>query len=99
MVGRPRYRRVAAAQLDLFTREHHDLLARIAELRTAYDRADRDDAEEAFGEYTDAQGLAAEVLEEMRDHYAHALDDPEEYIDTFNRSVKRRFPAIAAELD
>jgi hypothetical protein len=99
MFGRSRYRRVADAQLDLFTREYAELLVRISDLRAAYDRTDRDDAEEAFGDYTDAQALAAEILEEMRDHYARNLDDADEYIDAFNHSVKRRFPAVAAELD
>lgn len=97
--GRSRYSQVADAQVDLFTREHADLLVRISDLRAAYDRADRDDAEEAFGDYTDAQALAAEILEEMRDHYARTLDDGDDYIEAFNRAVKRRYPAIAAELD
>jgi len=99
MFGRSRYRPVADAQVDLFTREHADLLVRISDLRAAYDRADRDDAEEAFGDYTDAQALAAELLEEMRDHYARTLDDRDDYREAFNRAVKRRFPLIAAELD
>lgn len=99
MFGRLRYRPVADAQVDLFTREHADLLVRISELQAIYDRADRDDAEEAFGDYTDAQALAAEILEEMRDHYARTLDDSDDYVEAFNRAVKRRFPAIAAELD
>lgn len=99
MFGRSRYRPVADAQVDLFTREYAELLDRIADLQAAYDRADRDDAEEAFGDYTDAQALAAEILEEMRDHYARTLDDGDDYIEAFNRVVKRRFPKIAAELD
>ncbi|HEY2327695.1 MAG TPA: hypothetical protein VGH52_09445 [Gaiellaceae bacterium] len=85
--------------MDLFAREHVELLTRIADLRVAYNRTDRDDAEEAFGDYTDAQALASELLEEMRDHYARTLDDREEYVATFNRVVKRRYPLIAAELD
>ena len=99
MFRRSRYSQVADAQVDLFIREQADLLTRISDLRSAYDRADRDDAEETFGDYTDAQALAAELLEEMRDHYARTLDDPDDYIEAFNRAVKRRFPLIAAELD
>jgi len=99
MFARSRYRRVADAQVDLFTQEHADLLVRISDLCAAYERADRDDAEETFGDYTDAQALAAELLEEMRDHYARTLDDSDDYVEEFNRAVKRRFPLIAAELD
>lgn len=99
MFGRSRYRPVADAQVDLFTREHAELLTRISDLQAAYNRADRDDAEEAFGDYTDAQALAAEILEEMRDHYARTIDDSDEYVEAFNRVVKRRYPRIAAELD
>ena len=99
MFRRSRYRQVADAQVELFTHEHADLLARISDFRAAYNRAERDDAEEAFGDYTDAQAVAAEILEEMRDHYARTLDDSDDYVEAFNRVVKRRFPAIAAELD
>jgi hypothetical protein len=47
----------------------------------------------------DAHAVAAEILEEMRDHYARTLDDPDEYVDVFNRAVQKRWPVTATELD
>jgi len=47
----------------------------------------------------DAQALAAEILEDMRDHYARTLDDPAAYTAEFNREVKKRMPVTATELD
>jgi hypothetical protein len=96
---RSRYGSIVAAQLDLFERENATLLGRIATALTDYDNSDRDDAEELFGEYMDAHALAAEILEEMRDHYARTLEDPDEYVETFNRAVKKRMPVTATELD
>jgi hypothetical protein len=99
MLGRSRYKALADAQIDLFLREHADLVRRIDDLRDAYNRSERDDAEEAFGDYSDAHALAAEILEEMRDAYARTVDDSERYVDAFNRAVKRRLPETAVELD
>ena len=96
---RSRFRPVVDSQLDLFARQNGDLLKRIADSLDEYNRAERDEAEELFGEYMDAHAVAAEILEEMRDHYAGTLDDPDEYIETFNRAVKKRWPVTATELD
>jgi hypothetical protein len=96
---RSRFTPVVESQLDLFEREHHDLLALLEKLLDEYNRAERDEAEEAFGEYMDAHALAAELLEEMRDSYARTLDDPDEYVDVFKRVVRRRMPVTATELD
>jgi hypothetical protein len=35
----------------------------------------------------------------MRDHYAQTLDDPDDYLRTFNRAVARRLPALALEIE
>lgn len=99
MLGRSRYKALADAQIDLFLREHADLMDRIADLRDTYNRSDRDDAEEAFGDYSDAHAVAAELLEEMRNAYARTVDDADGYVATFNRAVKRRLPETATELD
>ena len=99
MFRRSRYAPVVAAQLDLFERENSTLLERIASTLAEYDNSDRDDADELFGEYMDAHALAAEILEEMRDHYARTLEEPDEYVETFNRAVKKRMPVTATELD
>ena len=99
MIFRSRFKPVVASQLDLFARQNDDLLKRISDSLDEYNRADRDDAEELFGEYMDAHAVAAEILEEMRDHYARTLDDPDEYVEAFNRAVQKRWPVTASELD
>jgi hypothetical protein len=96
---RSRFTPVVSSQLDLFARQNDDLLQRIAASLDEYNRAERDEAEELFGEYMDAHAVAAEILEEMRDHYARTLDDADEYVDVFNRAVQKRWPVTATELD
>lgn len=99
MIFRSQFKRVVDSQLDLFARENEVLLKRISDALAEYNRAERDDAEELFGEYMDAHAVAAEILEEMRDHYARTLDDPDGYVDAFNRAVQKRWPVTATELD
>jgi hypothetical protein len=96
---RARFRDVVDAQLALFEREQVELIARIPVLLEEYNRAERDEAEEAFGEYMDAHALLAEILAEMRDTYARTLEDPDAYVAEFNREVQRRMPVTATELD
>jgi hypothetical protein len=96
---RPRFKAIVSSQLDLFERENADLLKRIADSLDEYNHAERDEAEDLFGEHMDAHAVAAEILEEMRDHYARTLDDPDEYVDAFNRAVQKRWPVTATELD
>lgn len=96
---RAKFKPIVASQLDLFAHQNSDLLKRIADSLDEYNRAERDEAEELFGEYMDAHAVAAEILEEMRDHYARTLDDPDEYVSTFNRAVQKRWPVTATELD
>lgn len=99
MIFRSRFKPIVASQLDLFARENAVLLKRISDSLDEYNRAERDEAEELFGEYMDAHAVAAEILEQMRDHYSRTLDDPDEYADTFNRAVQKRWPVTASELD
>lgn len=99
MIFGSRFKPIVASQLDLFARENADLLKRIADSLDEYNRADRDEAGELFGEYMDAHAVAAEILEEMRDHYARTLDDPDDYVAAFNRAVQKRWPVTASELD
>ncbi len=99
MIFGSQFKAVVSAQLDLFARENAGLLKRISDSLDEYNRAERDEAEELFGEYMDAHAVAAEILEEMRDHYARTLDDPDEYVSVFNRAVQKRWPVTATELD
>jgi len=99
MFGRSRFAKLAETQLDLFLREHRDLVAEINERLAAYNRADRSEAEELYGDYVDAVEAGAEVLAEMRDHFARTVDDADDYVAAFNSVVAKRLPAYAAAVE
>jgi len=88
-------------QLDLFEREDADFLARVDEAEQAYDRADREDAEEAFGRFQELVEHGTEALAELRDAYARTLDDDsaQQYVGEFNAAVRQRLPRFALEID
>jgi rubrerythrin len=98
---RARFEDVIARQLDLFERDHVDLLAEMREQLVRYDEAERDEAEERYGDYADSVETGAEILAELRDSFARTLEEAaaEEYEREFNRAVERRLPAFAAELE
>ena len=93
---RRRYASLIDTQLDLFTEDNSELLARIAEARKAYDDARRDDAEDRFGEYQAWIEDASDALVRLRDAYASTLDDDaaDEYVVAFERARRRRFPEL-----
>jgi hypothetical protein len=96
-----RFEELIGRQLDLFEREDADFLARVDKAERDYDRADREDAEEAFGRFQELVEFGTETLAEMRDSYARTLDDDgaDEYIAEFNAAVHRRLPRFALEID
>lgn len=99
MIGRRgRFAAVVASQLDLYVREHADALADVAARLDAYNDATADDAEELYGDYVDAVDAAVDALGDLRDHYAATLDDPERYVDEFDRAARRRLPELATGL-
>jgi hypothetical protein len=91
---------VVRRQLDLFERENADLIRDCDAAEDAYDRADRDDAEERYGDYLDLVETGTEILAGLRDAYAAALEEDKAavYEEAFNRAVARRFPRFALEL-
>jgi hypothetical protein len=95
MLGRSRFTKLAGTQVDLFLREHRAVVADVEDRLAAYDRAERGEAEELYGDYVDAVDAGAEILADMRDHFARTLDDADEYVTAFNRVVRRRLPAYA----
>jgi hypothetical protein len=99
--GRQRFRDVIERQLDLFESEHAGLIRDVETAEDAYNRAGPEEAEERYGDYLDLVETATEVLAELRDYYASSLGDEtaEEYEETFNRSVLRRFPRFALEIE
>jgi hypothetical protein len=101
MMFRKRFADVVSRQLDLFEREHAGLIADCDAAERAYDRADRDEAEERYGDYVDLVETGTELLADLRDGYASTLDDDvaEEYEATFNRAVLKRLPRFALEIE
>jgi hypothetical protein len=97
--GRSRYGKVIDAQLELFVREHRDVIEEARRRLEAYNRSDRADAEELYGDYVDAVETGTEILADMRDHYGASLDDPDDYVSTFNRAVAKRLPEFSLEIE
>jgi hypothetical protein len=97
--GRGRYASIVDTQLELFAREHRDVIDEVEERLVAYNGAERSEAEELYGDYVDAVETGTELLADMRDHYAATLDDPDAYIRAFNRAVSRRLPQFALEIE
>ena len=96
---RSKYATVIDAQLDLFLREHRDVLEDVATRLEQYNAAERDKAEELYGDYVDAVETGTEILADLRDNYAQTLDDPEPYLRDFNRAVTKRLPEYALEIE
>jgi hypothetical protein len=98
---RGRFSDVISRQLDLFEREEAELIRDCDEAERAYDRAERDDAEEVYGDYVDLVESGTEALAELRWAYAATLDEDaaEEYEQEFNRAVRKRLPRFGAEID
>ena len=98
---RSRFADVVARQLDVFEREHADLIADCDAAERAYDDAPRDEAEARYGDLVDLVESGTEILADMRDAYGRTLDDDaaEEYERAFNSAVLRRLPRFALELE
>jgi hypothetical protein len=98
---RARFADVIERQLDLFEREHRGLIEDCLAAERAYDRADRDEAEERYGDYVDLVETGTEVLADLRDHFASTLDEDaaNEYSAAFNRAVLKRFRRFALEIE
>lgn len=98
---RSRFRDVIGRQLELFEREHAELIRECAEAEDAYRRAERDEAEERYGDYLDLVETGTEVLADLRDNFARTLDDDaaERYDDEFNRAVLKRMPRFALDIE
>ena len=101
MIFRRRFADVVSRQLELFADEHAGLIGDCEAAERAYDRASREEAEERYGDYLDLVETGTELLAELRDNYAAALDDDaaEEYTEAFNRGVLKRFPRFALEIE
>jgi hypothetical protein len=100
-VARGRFAEVISRQLDLFVGDNLDLLEACDAAERAYDLAERDGAEELFGDYQELVEDGTEILAELRDNFASTLDEAaaEEYESAFNRAVEKRLPRFGLEIE
>ena len=98
---RSRFAEVIDRQLELFVRDNPEVIEEARERLAAYNRADRDEAEELYGDYVDAVETGTELLADIRDHFARTLEEgvDEDYRRDFNRAVGKRLPEFALELE
>jgi hypothetical protein len=96
---RKRFGEVIARQLGFFAEDDADLLKDVGDALETYNRADRDEAEELYGDYQLTIEAATDRLAELRDTYARTLDDPDQYVEEFNKAVVARWPALALTIE
>ena len=98
---RKRFGDVIRRQLDLFVRDHADVLTDVADRFKKWNTAGREEAEELYGDYVDAFETGTELLADVRDHFASTLADADadEYRRAFDRAVSKRLPTFALELE
>ena len=75
ILRRDRFGDLVRRQLDLFEEDEADLLHEAVDAERRYDEADREDAEEAYGDLQLVFEAIGDQLEELRDTYAAALED------------------------
>ena len=83
-------------QLELVETDDAELIADVEAARRSYREADRDDAEEAFGDYQLALEALKDRIVEVRDTFSATLADPEAYERQFERAAAKRWPDIEA---
>ena len=98
---RGRFSEVIGRQLDLFELDHGDVIVEAAEKLVAYNKADRDEAEELYGDFVDVVETGTELLADIRDSFSATLPEgtDELYETEFNRAVARRWKAFALEIE
>ena len=101
MLRKLRFADVISRQLDLFVRDNLELLDACDAAERAYDRAEREEAEERFGDYQDLVETGTEILADLRDNFASTLDEAsaDEYENEFNRAVTKRLPRFGLEIE
>jgi hypothetical protein len=101
VLRRSRFADVISRQLDMFEHDQADLIRQCVQAERTYDRAERDEAEERYGDFVDLVETGTEALADLRWSYAATLDEDaaEEYEEAFNRAVKKRLPRFGNEID
>jgi hypothetical protein len=101
---RNRFDELVERQLGLFAEDEGELLREADEAEEAWNRAGRDGAEEAYGDYQLVVDAIADRLLDVRESYAGTLDDETgpAYRAAFNRAAGkryRRYASLLADLD
>jgi hypothetical protein len=98
---RGRFVELVERQLDLFEQENAVLIGDTEAALQAYNAADRDDAEDRYGDYLDLVETGQDELVEMRESFAVTLDEDAtlEYEAVFNAAARKRLPRFSLELD
>ena len=93
---RDRFGDLVRRQLDVFAEDDAELLLEAETAERTYDEADRDDAEEAYGDYQLVLEAIADRLSEIRDAYAGTLPDDaiDAYENAFERAARKRYPKV-----
>jgi hypothetical protein len=96
---RRRFADLVDRQLDLFAEEHGGLVGDTEAALQAYDRADREEAEERYGDFVDLADTGRDLLVEIRETYASTLDDDlaDEYREVFDLRARKRFPRFGLD--
>jgi hypothetical protein len=95
-----RFDELVRRQLDLFAEDEAGLLEEAREADDAQTRAERDEAEELYGDYQLVVDAIGERLLDLRETYAATLEAgaADEYRDAFNRAALKRFPRFTGLL-
>ena len=98
---RRRFADLIERQLDLFERDHADVITETRERLALYNAAEREEAEELYGDYLDAIETGTDLLADTRDHFSRTLDEAaaEQYEREFNTAVSKRLRPFALEID
>jgi hypothetical protein len=95
---RGRFDDLVEHQLDLFAADETDLFAEAREAEQAWNRAPRDESEEAYGDLQLVLDAIGDRLLDMRETYASTLETADEYRAAFGRAARKRFGHAATIL-
>jgi isocitrate dehydrogenase kinase/phosphatase len=98
---RRRFREVIERQLAFFEQDDFNLLTDVDRALEKYDGAERDEAEELYGDYQLTIEAATDRLAELRDTYARTLDEreAERFVREFNDAVVERWRDLALTIE
>ena len=100
-LGRRPFADLVRRQLDLFVADEAGLFAEARGAETAWQRAGRDDAEEAYGDWQLVADAIAERLLDLRETYAATLEEDaaDAYRRAFGKAAAKRFPRFTTLLE